>query len=272
MSRSSEFHRIFRNDQASAAMGVRVRTDSAGSTEFAQDIVPRLIDDPKATAVYTYGALIDACVGSAVFRESANDQFFVGSRFALNWTNPIPESGELIVTSSLLHRDPVAGTALASAEIRHDGVILGRALCRGVAVGPIAASTEQLPIDPIAPPEGPHSLGLSLETPSPSPGVYRGTWTPDQWMANGLGDVQGGIVLGVAAALAEGFGTRHSPAGRNARLLDIDVNVLGSPVIGDTYDISCRIVRMGRRIGVLAIDILDGGRCIVYGSAQVIVG
>lgn len=269
----SDFDRIFGRDRASAEMGVRSRR--VENTEvFVQDVAPRLTDDPTGTSVCTYGVLIDACVGSAAFRDPSNLQYYVGSRLSLNWTGRIVREGELTATSRLVSRDDRAGTMLAAAEIAQGGSLVAQALCRGVAIGTIESVMESE--DGVAAftkgtsQNASLSLGIELDPPRNPNDTLWGQWTPHPWMENERADVQGGVVLAVACEVAEKIGTRISKSGRAASLLDIDVNILRALSTTTPHDLRCRIVRMGRRIGVLEIEISDGNRCAVHASAQIL--
>lgn len=265
------FDQVFGRDRASAAMGVRVQRE-AGCDVFVQEVAPRLVEDPVGTSICTYGALIDACVGSAVFRDSSNDQFYVGSRFGVNWLDTIAPTGELALTSRVVSREGESGTVLAVTEIRQNGRLVGQAHCRGVAVGSSSAPGDQVPISPTAAafaPERMYSLGLEFDASAVTGDVWSGSWTTQPWMENGRGTVQGGVLLAMACEVAERIGAGVAGSGRTVSLLDIDVSVLRSPTPAKTYDLVCRIIRMGRRIGVMEIEVRDGDRSLVYSSAQV---
>ncbi|MCW3472640.1 thioesterase family protein [Rhodococcus pyridinivorans] len=242
---------------------------------FVQTVSPRLADDPTGTSVCTYGVLIDACVGSAAFRDPSNEQYYVGSRLSLNWAAPIVRGGELTVVSHLVSRDERAGTVLSAADIRQDGTLVGQALCRGIAIGTVESvlgNSDGAPYTPEDPsPEISRSLGLVLDDTDTPDDDRCGRWSPEPWMENGRADVQGGVVLAVACEVAERVGARLAGPGRIVSLLDIDVNILRAPSTTTPHDLVCRVVRMGRRIGVLEIEIRDGDRCLTYASAQVLV-
>ncbi|MFD6894683.1 PaaI family thioesterase [Rhodococcus sp. NPDC060086] len=135
----------------------------------------------------------------------------------------------------------------------------------------LAEPTNSLPDGPEVIEPGLHSLGLDFLTQVGRDEPIRGVWAPEPWMENGRGTVQGGVVLAVVGEIAESVGDRFVRPGQRASLMDVDVSILGAPTTDSNYDVACRVIRAGRRIGVMEIEIVYGERHLIYASAQVLI-
>lgn len=259
------FAHAFRNDAASNAMGVAAYPLDAGGLEFRQSAGPRLTEDPQGQSIATFGAMIDTCLGSAVFQDPEEDRFFVMSRISLSVGAPIPTRGEVTATSRFHHFDEQRGFGLTTATLRDPDATLAHVTCRAVAVDPPfvldpvigTGSPEVGNLSPAAShPEQLVSLGVTIGYSRHDPQTFVGEWTPTEWMLNFRGTVQGGVVVAVASFIAEAVGVELGS--RNpAPLADIDVSILRSALPRCTYRVTTRVVRRGRRLTVLHITISD---------------
>lgn len=259
------FAHAFRNDAASTAMGVDAYITGAGELEFRQTAAPRLVEDPCGRSIATFGAMIDTCLGAAVFRDPAEERFFVMSRISLSVGAPVPLQGDVHANSYFHHFDERRGFGLTTAVLHHADATLAHVTCRAVAVDvpsgmdPVldAADFDRAAISSGVPRLGQLvSLGVSVGRDRHDPAVFGGEWVPTEWMLNFRGTVQGGVVVASAIHIAESVGAEVG-AGESATLADIDVSILRSPRPHSAYRIAAHVIRRGRRLAVLHITISD---------------
>lgn len=258
------FAHAFHNDAASTAMGVQAYPLDTGHLEFRQSAGPRLTEDPSGRSIATFGAMIDTCLGSAVFQDPEEDRFFVMSRISLSVGAPPPIQGEVVAHSRFYHFDERRGFGLTTAVLRDCDATLAHVTCRAVAVDlpsdrdlDKSAGFEGTEISSFLPrPEQCVSLGVTVGPSRLDPQSFAGEWIPTDWMLNFRGTVQGGVVIAVASHIAEAIGVELG--GENPlTLADIDVSILRSPEPHSTYRVAARVIRRGRRLTVLHITISD---------------
>ena len=95
--------------------------------------------------------------------------------------------------------------------------------------------------------------------------------TPQEWMANSMGTLQGGILLAAADQICGLAAETATDPGERYRVLDLRTDFVRSPeVSGPDIRLEANVVRVGRRIELVEARITtSGGKLLTRASASV---
>ncbi|MFI8592154.1 PaaI family thioesterase [Dietzia maris] len=269
---SSTDHLAFLGKEpASVTMGIHQQPLSVpGEITYTQQVQPWQKTRDGHMSLPAYCALIDTAAGSAAYQFSGySSTEWVVSRLSVTCAPWAPVSEVVSATSRCEHVDTVTGTASARAEVFSGEHFLASVSCRSVSADRIRVNEEDLVPEMKPGPDGGHATAwtgpfadhLGVSAPSSTAGSIEQLWNPQEWQSNGLGTVQGGLVLGVVATSAEAAGTLLVGDGFRVAISDLNLDILRSPQVseGAEYRIVSTVVRQGRRLVVLSTEIVDGG-------------
>lgn len=268
--------RLLQLDAASNAMGVRLRERSSTSIVLEQDVVPELADHRGHLGLPTMSVLLDTALGAGAYVGASTEPLAVVANMSVSIAHPMPNFGTVVATGSPIFRDTNSGTALSRAEL-HDSQ--GRILL--TAKGRTAEVDRPLLDLPSAPHrtrfssrkanvgssvsadgtallkgnvEESASIGslmsvYGVDIKNIDRGQVRASFEPQVWMLNGLGSIQGGVLVGAMALITELTGKSVTSSGQTYSLADIDVDLLRSPGIEDGHLVfHGSTVKQGRRL------------------------
>lgn len=260
------------DDSASRAFGVRRCPGlEDGSIIFRQDLAPSQLDRSGAVPLRSIGTLIDAAVGSAAYQATSDpDVEYVVSHLSVSMTAGAPGAATVTAVGETCTLDSLTGTGVSTARVESEGRLQARVMCRSMQasrqrVDTSASTPEALPtaLEPVEARTPPADLGLSGTTVGPGPGVEIG-WAVHPWMGNGLGTVQGGVILSCAAAVAEqaaALGAERDEGQRPVchRVVDVALDIMRSPLIDPDVEYRWRSteLRRGRRLTVVSSTLHD---------------
>ncbi len=219
--------RLLRLDAASNAMGVRLSERSSTSIVLEQDIVPELSDHRGHVGLPAMSVLLDTALGAGAYVGASTEPLAVVANMSVSIAHPMPNFGTVWATGSPIFRDTNSGTALSRAEL-HDsqGRILLTAKGRIAEVDrPLLDLSSEPPrkgfssrrtdvssstdADGIALLRGcieeSASIGsltsaYGVEIKTVDRGQVRASFESQVWMLNGLGSIQGGVLVGAMAS------------------------------------------------------------------------
>jgi len=253
-------------------MGVRFLGREAGSDaiSYGQEVSSWQLDRRSRIGVATIGVLVDAALGSAAYAALEHtDLEFVVSHLSVSLAPSVAGGRRLVSAVGRPEQIDVARQmVMSSARMTTGGELLGTAACRALGVSrPRDPATICSAVqDPAA--AGDPGTGLA----STGQADLRTAWIPRPWMGNGLGTVQGGVVLGCAAIVAEQVAALD-PRAAHGQAVDLSLEILRSPVAdGSTeYVWTSEVLRRGRRLTVIDTRLADlGGRVLAQSTATVL--
>lgn len=259
------------DDPASRAMGVRLTHDAPdGTIAFRQNLSPAQLDSRGGIPIRSIGVLIDSTVGSAAYQVTKDAEAeFVVSHLSVSLAVGDACDGVAIAVAQDCALDPVTGTGLSTARVESAGRLRARVTCRSVkatrsrlddgASATHGASSETMPRT--------SDLGLSPAVRSSS-SEFETRWAVHPWMGNGLGSVQGGVILSCAAAVADQVVGSGSRPHEHHDVIDLSLDILRSPTTTGVHEYhwTSTELRRGRRLTVMSSTLHDdGGR--VYATS-----
>ena len=275
--------RLLRLDAASSALGVQLHSRSNASISLKQDVIPGLADHRGTAGLSMISVLLDAALGTGAYLGASSEPLAVVANMSVSMAHPIPSFGTIVATGSPIFRDTASGTALSRAELRdREGRILVTAKARTVEVkrpltdaAPALNATEfpywNTEVNLSKSTDGISALttlieksvsigslasayGLRLE--SIDGQGARASIEPHEWMLNGLGSIQGGVLVGAMALITELTGQSLTCREQEYSLADIDVDLLRSPRIADgNLMLRASTVKRGRRLCLIDADL-----------------
>lgn len=113
---------------------------------------------------------------------------------------------------------------------------------------------------------------MGLEVRIVQTGTITAVLTPQEWMANSMGTLQGGIVLAAADLICGLAAETATDPGEGYRVLDLRTDFVRSPAVtGPDIRLEANVVRVGRRIELVEARIAtDDGRLLTRASASVL--
>ncbi|WP_163752070.1 hotdog domain-containing protein [Mycolicibacterium helvum] len=256
-----------------------------------QQVHQTLVDHRGVVEMPAYAVMAESVTSGAYWYTFAEPVATVQSWLALT-AGARPKVGDrLHAVSAMAHRDDAHGTATVTITTgNHDVVCSG--VARAVRVGRSTEALRALDKDAIATPvetlPAPPDVDTTVSTIDPdwdgrrilaaisSGDIARGplcelldmtvaiedepvmTVTPQAWMANPLGAIQGGVIaslIGQACSLA---GQAHTSPGDRYTLADLSVFYFRSPPVdGRPLTLATTTERVGRRMGTVAATMTD---------------
>jgi uncharacterized protein (TIGR00369 family) len=282
-------------DAASRTMGVEFISGDTAHTRLRQHLRPHLADHRGRCTLASVGVLLDSALGSTAYAASDGRTNFVVASLSIAMANPMPTSGPVIAIGSTVHFEPATGTALGSGQMLDDsGKPLALIHCRSAAVDRVRM------VDPAASPSaptargdrstttfprsaasssgievlrtmmttegnlGPYSRFLGLSISRAQVGSVAGTWMPHSWTLNGLGSVQGGVILSCAATVVELSAQTLTEMGEQYALSDMQIDLVQSPTpAGGPLTFHTQVVRKGRRLANIDFSLTDGANRLI---------
>lgn len=255
-------------DPASKTMGVRFLGCEAGQATYRQDIESWQIDQRRGPTLSALGVLTDAALGSGAYLLALDRKLdFVVSQLSVSmaaWAEPTKSA---IATGRACHFEDHTDTVLSTGSITSQAGLIATATCRSIGVlRPRDKSRDSIPPLQATPPKSDSevTLGhLSLGVPrreSSTPAVFTAPWNPLGWMSNGLGSVQGGVLLCCADAVTHRVieMSTDQERGRESSLLDLTIDIMRSPRITQSnqkYRWRTTVLRQGKRLSVASSDL-----------------
>ncbi|WP_305092870.1 hotdog fold thioesterase [Prescottella sp. R16] len=288
-------------DRLNLLMGVQARAIRPGHLVLAQEVGPRFHDHRGQTILGSVGILADACPGGSLGNSIPEDAGMVLSQLSATLAAPMPTTGVVVATGDATHLDLDAGMGLASGTMHDDvGTPLAVLQSRGILVTRPRSSAdtvlggERLPVPASEPSASADELagrtGLDTVDAIASESIARGplaglldlrltdiergcvtaAFTPNEWMSNPLGSIQGGILI-TAADLVNGLAAQTlTAAGQQYRILDLRIDFVRSPAVdGPDIRAVADVVRAGRRIALIESQLVDAsGQILVRAAAS----
>lgn len=288
-------------DPLNTVMGVRTLTMNAAGASFQQSLGPRFHDHRGHTTLGSVGVVADDAVAGAFYASVPEGSRTVVSQLVAAAAAPLPRTGEVTAHASTAFLDPESGTGITSGDIRDDdgriaavlrarSFIVSRPSQVDLHYGP--AATLVVPDrEGATPPEalsamsglaivqgissgdvrrGPLAGLVDLTVETAARGAVAGQMTPQAWMSNEIGTVQGGVLLTVAD-LAAGLAAQTLTApGAGFRTLDAHLDLVRSPAVdGPPIRVEATVVRAGRRIALVETRLtgVDGGLLVAARAA-----
>lgn len=292
------------SDPVNAAMGVRLIERAEHGLVYEQELGKRFHDHRGQSTLGSVGVLLDTAVAGTVYASLPNGQRSVAASLTVSSAKALPASGVVAAYGRSEHIDVEAGTGLASGSLRDAagdvcavvsarGVVVDRKFDHssdeGVAALPsvdtIAGAAaeddaelgQRLGLDVVQGialgdiPRGAMAELLALELRIVETGAVTAVLTPQEWMANSMGTLQGGILLAVADQICGLAAETATDPGERYRVLDLRTDFVRSPdVTGPDIRLEANVVRVGRRIELVEARITtSGGKLLTRASASV---
>ncbi|MDT5326342.1 MAG: hypothetical protein QOF25_3494 [Mycobacterium sp.] len=233
-----------------------------------------------------YAVMVEAVTNGIFWHSFSEPVGTVQSWLSLTAGAPVEVNQRLLASSELLHRDDAHGiTTVHITNDGHDVVCAGVARC--VLVGRTSAALTAIkaavpteaddlvpeaaavvlapPIDPgldgnqilSAISDGRMSAGpicqLLSATVTSSQDRTRMTVSPQPWMANPLGAMQGGVIAAIVGQACSLAGQLHTGPGQQYSLADLTVYYFRSPPVDDgALTVVTAPDRIGRRLGTVS--------------------
>lgn len=242
-------------DSSSRVLGVRYRgRTAAGAAVCEQQITAARLDRHGFIGIDSLGVLIDVAGGAPTYGLISADAENVVARLSVSLTPAVAGPATVLVAGETLTVDSVRGNALAAGKIFAGGAVIGSVTCRTMAVTRSA----------VAPPVAGQAVavddaldnGLAATAPAADGTALATRWRPQPWMDNGIGSVQGGVILGCAAAVADQAAAQASPLRR--QVIDLSLEIMRSPTLSETgYRWVSTVLRSGRRLAVVDSVLVD---------------
>ncbi|WP_179469377.1 PaaI family thioesterase [Mycolicibacterium vinylchloridicum] len=256
-----------------------------------QHVTQTLVDHRGLVEMPAYAVMAESVTSGAYWYTFAEPVATVQSWLALT-AGARPTVGDrLHAVSAMAHRDDANGTATMTITTGSRAVVCS-GIARAVRVGRSSEALRALDKDAIAEPvetlPTPPAVDTTISTIDPDwdgrriltaisrREIARGplcellamtvdlldepvvTVEPQQWMANPLGAIQGGVIaslIGQACSLA---GQAHTGPGDRYTLADLSVHYFRSPPVdGRPLTVATTTERMGRRMGTVAATMTD---------------
>lgn len=280
-------------DPLNTVMGVRTLSmDSAGAS-FEQSVGPRFHDHRGLTTLGSVGVVADDAVAGAFYAAVPAGSRTVVSQLVATAAAPLPRIGEVTASASVTHLDLGSGTGITGGEIRDSAdriaavltarsFVVSRPSQVDVHYGPAAdlvvpeAESTTTP-DELAALSGPAIVAgiaagrvhrgplaglVDLTVESVSRGAVSARMTPQTWMSNEIGTVQGGVLLTVADLAAGLAAQTLTEPGGSFCTLDAHLDLVRSPAVdGPPIRVDTEVVRAGRRLALIETRLsgADGG-------------
>lgn len=262
------------DDPASRAFGVRWVSGGPGDPlVFEQELVSAQLDSRGGIPLRSIGVLIDSTVGSAAYQVTdESESEFVVSHLSVSLAAGAAGARTVTAVAEDCVLDPVTGTGVSTARVEVGESLVARVVCRSVRAtrqrvgeadhrGPSTPDTTEVA-----------ALGLSPTIIGPGDSLAT-AWPTQPWMGNGLGSVQGGVILSSAAAVAEQATAQRAQPWDHHRVIDISLEIMRSPLAedGEIYHWRSAELRRGRRLTVLTSTLHDAdGRLYAQSTATVL--
>jgi len=247
-----------------------------------------------------YAVMVEAVTNGIFWHSFREPVGTVQSWLSLTAGAPVEVNQRLLATSELLHRDDAHGaTTVHIANDGHEVVCAGVARC--VLVGRTSAALAAIkeagpteagdlvpetaevaitppPIDPgldgkqilSAISDGGMSAGpicqLLSATVTSSDDRIRLTVSPQPWMANPLGAMQGGVIAAIVGQACSLAGQLHTGPGQQYSLADLTVYYFRSPPVDGALTVVTAPDRIGKRLGTVSAT-MTGSDGIVFARA-----
>ncbi len=287
-------------DPVNAAMGVRLRERGEGGLVYEQALGARFHDHRGVSTLGSVGVLLDTAVAGTVYAALPPGKRSVAASLTVSSAGPVPDDGTVAVYGRIEHLDTGAGIGMASGSLRDEhgsvcavvsarGVVVDRNFDHGAESGapqlpPVGepASGEDLRrhlgldvVQGIAlgeVPRGAMAELMGLEVRIVETGTITAVLTPQEWMANSMGTLQGGILLAAADLICGLAAETATDPGEGYRVLDLRADFVRSPAVtGPDIRLEANVVRAGRRIELVEARIAtDDGRLLTRASASVL--
>ncbi len=288
-------------DPVNAAMGVRLREQGSGGLVYEQDLGERFRDHRGLSTLGSVGVLLDTAVAGTVYAALPPGKRSVAASITVSSAATVPAAGTVAVYGRIENLDAEAGIGVASGSLRDaDGTVCAIVSARGVVVdrnfdhGVDGASVPALPpvteaatgedfrdrlgldvVQGIALgdiPRGAMAELMGLEVRIVETGTITAVLTPQEWMANSMGTLQGGILLAAADVICGLAAETATDPGEGYRVLDLRTDFVRSPAVtGPDIRLEADVVRAGRRIELVEARIAtDDGKLLTRASASVL--
>lgn len=287
-------------DPVNAAMGVRLREQGSGGLVYEQDLGARLHDHRGLSTLGSVGVVLDTAVAGTVYAALPAGKHSVAASLTVSSAGPVPAEGTVAVYGRIENLDPQAGIGVASGSLRGpDGDVCAIVSARGVVVDrnfdhAADADAPRLPqitepatgedfrdrlgldvVEGIAlgdVPRGAMAELMGLEVRIVQTGTITAALTPQEWMANSMGTLQGGIMLAAADLICGLAAETATDPGEAYRVLDLRTDFVRSPAVtGPDIRLEANVVRAGRRIELVEARITaDDGKLLTRASASVL--
>jgi acyl-coenzyme A thioesterase PaaI-like protein len=255
----------FTTDPAGNTAGVRLAHATApDEVAFAQRVQAWQRDRQGRAGLASLGILLDVTAGSGIYLLRPENEYVV-SHISVSMAPWEVIGDEVIATASPLAVDDHTGTGLATARMESGTTLIAAARCRSVqTVRPNLPDDllAEFRSDPAAfddqQPLSTH-LGLTRINDGSSADRFGVRWQVPEWTLNSLGTAQGGSILSATAAVTDivGDALRDEGAG-DCALTDLSIELMRSPSPSAAgYEFAVDIIRRGRRLVVMTIDLRD---------------
>lgn len=287
-------------DPVNAAMGVRLREQGSGRLVYEQDLGARLHDHRGLSTLGSVGVLLDTAVAGTVYASLPSGKHSVAASMTVSSAGPVPAAGAVAIYGRIENLDVSVGTGVASGSLRDaDGNVCAIVSARGVVVdrnfdhhadsgvSRLPESSEsatgedfrdRLGLDVVEGialgdvPRGAMAELMGLEVRIVQTGTITAVLTPQEWMANSMGTLQGGIMLAAADLICGLAAETATDPGEAYRVLDLRTDFVRSPAVtGPDIRLEADVVRAGRRIELVEARITgDDGKLLTRASASVL--
>ncbi|WFR73361.1 hotdog fold thioesterase [Prescottella defluvii] len=289
-------------DPLNTVMGVRTLAMNAAGASFEQSVGPRFHDHRGRTTLGSVGVVADDAVAGAFYASVPPGSRTVVSQLTATAAGPLPTTGTVTAAASTAHLDLEAGTGITVGDIRdpHGRVavvlrarsfVVSRPSQVEVHYGPAAelvvpepeavtAADELATMPGLAIVEamaagavrrGPLAGLVDLTVDASTHGTVTARMTPQAWMSNAIGTVQGGVLLSVADLAAGLAAQTLTEPGTTFRTLDAHVDLVRSPAVdGPPLQVRSDVVRAGRRLALIETRLTaPDGHLVVSARASV---
>lgn len=292
-------------DPLNTVMGVRTLAMNATGASFEQSVGPRFHDHRGLATLGSVGVVADDAVAGAFYASVPTGSRTVVSQLVVTAAAPLPATGRVTASASTTYLDPNAGTGITSGDIRDDGgrvsallrarsFVVSRPSRAELHYGPAADLAVPAPEAATPPADLAVMPGLSVVRAIASGDVHRGAlaglvnltvktaargavtahMTPQAWMSNEIGTVQGGVLLTVADLAAGLAAQTLTEPGSEFRTRDAHLDLVRSPAVdGPPIRVESTVVRAGRRLALIETRLTGAdGRLLVSARADAQLG
>ncbi|WP_241565988.1 PaaI family thioesterase [Prescottella agglutinans] len=270
-------------DPLNTVMGVRTLSMNASGARFEQSVGPQFHDHRGLTTLGSVGVVADDAVAGAFYASVPPGSRTVVSQLTATAAAPLPAVGAVTAAASTTHLDLDAGTGITVGDIRDPhGRVAALLRARSFVVSrPSRVELHYGPAAELVVPEpevvtaadvlaampglaileamaagsvrrGPLAGLVDLTVDAATRGTVTARMTPQAWMSNEIGTVQGGVLLAVAD-LASGLAAQTlTEPGDTFRTLDAHLDLVRSPAVdGPPIRVESEVVRAGRRLALI---------------------
>ncbi|GFG73830.1 PaaI family thioesterase [Mycobacterium botniense] len=268
-----------------------------GVMSLRQFVGPTLADHRGRIEMPAYAVMVESATSGAFWYSLGEPVGSVQSWLSLASAAPVVANQQLSAKSLLVRRDDRYGTLTVQISDERDDVVcvgVGRCVRVGRTSDALSAidgapsetgSAFASPTGVLPPPIDPEldgsqilaEIGKGRISPGPLCELLCATVksdndttqlvvSPQQWMANPLGTMQGGVVTAIVSQACVLAGQRYTIPGQQYSLAGFNINFFRSPPVDGELTVTTTLDKLGQRIGTLSA-IMTGSNGVTFARA-----